>query len=95
MLYRFDSLDYKRKRKQKGGITMPTIKITLDVTIGTGKMRARNKSDAFIIQLLDGRAMTMRELIDELTFDGKTPRNLAERIIKGAVTAGVLSAISL
>ena len=89
------SLDYKKQkfgvgRKPKGGNRM---RITLDVTIGVGKKAARNKSDGLIIQLLEGRAMTMRELVEELTFGGEMSRSLAERIIKSAVVAGVLKAL--
>jgi len=74
---------------------MPRVRLTFDVTIGIGKKAARSKEEGLIIQLLEMRAMTMRELIEELTFGEKMSRSLAERIIKGAVAAGVLAALGV
>ena len=86
------SLDYSRKRKPKGGNTMPRVRITFDFTIGVGKKAARHREEGLAVQLLEGRAMTMRELIEELTFGGKMSRSFAERLIRGAIVAGVLLA---
>ena len=71
---------------------MTRVRLTLDVTIGKGRRAPRSKEEVLIIQLLEGRGLTMRELLEELTRGGKMPRNLAEKLIKGAVAVGVLSA---
>jgi len=89
------SLDYKRERVPKGGRVMPTVRIRLDFTIGIGKKAPRTRGESMVVQLLEGEALTMRELVEQATFGGKMPRSMVERIIKGAVAAGVLTAFSL
>lgn len=89
------NLDYKRERVPKGGRVMPTVRIRLDFTIGIGKKAPRTRGESMVVQLLEVGAMTMRELVEQATFGGKMPRSVVERIIKGAVTAGVLIAFSL
>jgi excisionase family DNA binding protein len=89
------SLDYQRERVPKGGRVMPTVRIRLDFTIGIGRRAPRTRGESMIVQLLEGGAMTIRELVEQATFGGKMPRSMVERIIKGAVAAGVLIAFSM
>lgn len=89
------SLDYKRKRVPKGGRVMPTVRVKFDFTIGIGNRAPRTRGESMVVQLLEAGAMTMRELVEQATFDGRMSRSMVERIIKGAVAAGVLTAFSL
>ncbi len=89
------SLDYKRKRVPKGGRVMPTVRVKLDFTINIGSRAPRTRGESVVVQLLEAGAMTMRELVEQIIFDGGMSRKMAERIIKGAVAAGILTAISL
>ncbi len=74
---------------------MPRVRITFDFTIGVGKKAPRNRDEGLAVQLLEGRATTMRELIEELTLGGEMSRSFAERLIRGAIAVGVLTAFSL
>ena len=89
-------LNYERKRKPKGWKSgMPTVKITMELNVGAGRKPSRSPKteENLLLQLLAGGTMTVRELIEDLTFDGRIPKKLALGIIKGAISAGILQAL--